>query len=297
MQRNLLLRHKRQKLNEGELIESFHKIIATFPHDIVERGINRNWMQYVFILKKLYPFLCLLPDDGQICDIGAGAAIVPLAMAQLGFGVSLVDRWSEYATDLDNQMGTLDDFVSRFRQFGVNYYSCDFMTERIPLANESQDLVSAFSVLEHLPRPSIVLDEIRRLLKPGGLVVILLPNTANLQNRIRLLLGKSPHPHHWKDFYSHTFFGHYRELTRKELREVFEHEGYEILALHASNSSQTNTKRSRGKWGKGWNPESLNQLIRGLYLLTVALHPSLRYDLLLIARKPGGAEASRQGDA
>jgi len=288
MQRDLLRTHNRQRFNEDDLIRGLHKIVETFPHDIVERGINRNWMQYVFILKEIYPFLSVLQEDCQFCDIGAGAAVVPLVLAQLGFGVNLVDRWSEYATDFDNQMGTIEDFVSRFRSFGVNYFSCDFMAEHIPLPSESQDLVSAFSVFEHLPRPRILLDEIWRLLKPGGLVVILVPNTANLQNRIRLLLGKSPHPHDWKDFYSPTFFGHYRELTRDELRQVFENEGYKILALHSSNSSQTNTKRAGGKWGKGWKGESLNQLIRGLYLLAVQLHPSLRYDLLLIAQKPEG---------
>jgi SAM-dependent methyltransferase len=279
--------HKRQKFDEGELLEGLRRVVGTFSQNIVERGINRYWKQYVFLLKNLGPFLRCLPENARVCDIGAGAAVVPLVMAQLGLRVSLIDRWSEYAPEFDNQMGTTDDFFSRFHQFGGNYYSCDFLSERIPLPDESQDLVSAFSVLEHLPRPRILLDEIGRLLKPGGLAVILLPNTANLQNRIRLLFGKSPHPHHWKDFYSNTFFGHYREVTRRELREIFEHDGYEILLLGASNASQNNTKGAGGKWEKGWKPKSVNQLIRGLYLLTVALHPTLRYDLLLVARKPG----------
>jgi ubiquinone/menaquinone biosynthesis C-methylase UbiE len=278
---------KQEKFVERDLLKGLKTVVGTFPQNIVERGINRNWKQYTFLLKSLRPFLQSLPQGARVCDIGAGAAVLPLVLAQLGLNVSLIDRWSEYASEFDNQMGMTDDFIWRFRHFGVSYYNCDFLTKQIPLPDNSQDFVSAFSVLEHLPRPRILLDEIRRLLRPGGLVVILLPNAANLQNRIRLLLGKSPHPHHWKEFYSHTFFGHYREVTRQELREIFEVEGYEILHLEASNASQTNTKKSGGKWEKGWKPTSLNQLIRGVYLMTVALHPSLRYDLLLVARKPG----------
>jgi len=292
MRQDILLVQENHRFDEGRLLEGLGRVVSTFPEHIVERGINRNWNQYVFLLNKLEPFLRGLRENAQICDIGAGAAVVPLVMAQRGYRVNAIDRWSEYASEFDNQMGTADDFFSRFRQFGVNYFSCDFLTERIPLPDESQDLVTAFSVLEHLPRPRILLDEITRLLRPGGLVVILVPNTANLRNRIRLLLGQSPHAHHWKEYFSDEFFGHYRELTREELREVFEHDGYVIELLCASNASQTNTKRPGGKWERGWRPKSLNQIVRGLYLLTVALHPSLRYDLFLVARKPARAGAA-----
>lgn len=275
------------RFDEGRLLKGLEEVIATFPQDVVERGINRYWKQLAYLLKRLGPYLGRLPQNASVCDIGAGPAIVPLVMAQLGYNVSLIDRWSEYAPKFDNQMGIADDFFARFRRFGARYYCCDFLNERIPLPDESQDFVSAFAVLEHLSRPRILLNEIWRLLKPGGFVVILVPNTANLQNRIRLLLGGSPHTHHWKEYYGDEFFGHYRELTRRELREIFEHEGYEIELLSASNASQTNTKEAGGKWGRGWRLTSANQVIRGLYLLTVALVPAFRYDLLLVARKPG----------
>jgi len=268
------------------LAQNLEKVIRSFPEDVVERGVNRNWNQHLFLLKRLSPYLSSLPERAAICDIGAGAAVVPLALANLGFTLTLVDKWSEYEDAFNNQMGTRDDFFSRFRQFGVSYCNCDFLQDRIPLQDGSQDMVTAFSVLEHLPKPRVLLDEMWRLLKPGGLVAILVPNTANLQNRLRLLLGGSPHPHNWKDFYGSQFFGHYRELTRKELSEIFRHEGYEILLLCTSNASQTNAKKAGGRWGRHWRPDSIEQLVRGLYLLAVALYPNLRYDLLLVARKP-----------
>jgi SAM-dependent methyltransferase len=45
---------------------------------------------------------------------------------------------------------------------------CDILS--LPLEDESVDVVLNISVLEHVPEPERVLDEIRRVLRPGGLV-------------------------------------------------------------------------------------------------------------------------------
>jgi 2-polyprenyl-3-methyl-5-hydroxy-6-metoxy-1,4-benzoquinol methylase len=282
---NNLIR-RRSMFRDKEILESFEKVVATFPPNVVERGINRNWRHYLFLLKSLQSFWNVLPPGGSVCDIGAGAAVVPLVLAQLGFQVNLVDQWAEYSSEQNNQMGATGDFYVRFNQFGARYYNCDLLKERIALPDASQDMVSAFAVLEHLPRPRVLLDEVSRLLKPGAFAVITVPNAANLRNRIRLMFGHSPHPDHWKVFYGRDFFGHYREPTGSELREIFEDRGFEVLHFETSNSSQVNTRQGDGTWRRGWKPTSLNQLIRGLYLLLVAFHPGFRYDLLLVARKP-----------
>lgn len=46
----------------------------------------------------------------------------------------------------------------------------------LPLADQSVDLVACEYVFEHLPEPEAALDEIDRVLRPGGSVVILVPN-------------------------------------------------------------------------------------------------------------------------
>lgn len=276
----------RDRLDRRDLIEKLRRVTEAFPQAVVERGINRNWNHYLFLLKNLAPFWSELPCGAQICDIGSGAAIIPLVMAQLGFSVSLVDRWSEYAREFNNQMGNAEDFCALFDKLGARYCTRDVLSEAIPLPDASQDMVSAFAVMEHLPKPRILLNEMKRLLKPGGTLVVTTPNCAHLRNRVRLMLGQSPYGHPCLDFYDDRFFGHYRELTRNEIREVFVREGYQVLLFKMSNSSQTNTKLTSEKWEKEWKLNSLSQLVRGLYLLIVALVPGLRFDMLLVARKP-----------
>jgi hypothetical protein len=45
-------------------------------------------------------------------------------------------------------------------------------------------------VLEHLQFPDVVVAEIRRVLKPGGLFLGSVPNAFRLRNRIVFLMGK-----------------------------------------------------------------------------------------------------------
>jgi SAM-dependent methyltransferase len=49
------------------------------------------------------------------------------------------------------------------------------VTKPFPLESESFDTVFCYSVLEHTPKPGVVLPEIHRILKPGGSAIISVP--------------------------------------------------------------------------------------------------------------------------
>lgn len=51
------------------------------------------------------------------------------------------------------------------------------------------DIVIATEVLEHLKNPEAMISQIKRLLKPGGVVLISLPNENTLYHRLLSLLG------------------------------------------------------------------------------------------------------------
>ncbi len=62
--------------------------------------------------------------------------------------------------------------------------------ERLPLANASFDRVLCSEVLEHVRHPERVLQEIARVLRPGGLAVVSVPEERSI-DRVKELLWRS----------------------------------------------------------------------------------------------------------
>ncbi|PLX82185.1 MAG: class I SAM-dependent methyltransferase [Desulfuromonas sp.] len=52
------------------------------------------------------------------------------------------------------------------------------ISDSLPYADDSFDLVTMLAVLEHLERPAAILQEIRRIMKPGGELVVTVPSKA-----------------------------------------------------------------------------------------------------------------------
>jgi SAM-dependent methyltransferase len=66
------------------------------------------------------------------------------------------------------------------------------LDEPLPFEDASFDVVVAGELLEHLRDPKRVVDEVRRVLRPGGTFVASVPNAYRLKNRLRFLLGSKP---------------------------------------------------------------------------------------------------------
>jgi peptidoglycan/LPS O-acetylase OafA/YrhL/SAM-dependent methyltransferase len=80
---------------------------------------------------------------------------------------------------------------------------------RIPFRDRAFDSALCTEVLEHLPEPGRCLDEIRRVVKPGGVVLFTVPMT--------MYTHSEPH-----DFYRYTEFG---------LRYLLEKHGFDVVTL------------------------------------------------------------------
>jgi SAM-dependent methyltransferase len=74
----------------------------------------------------------------------------------------------------------------------------------LPFPDDSFDLVTSFQVLEHVPDPIAFLEEIKRVARAGGTVILATPNAAT-----RLYPGMTP----WNRFHVH-------EYLADELREL-----------------------------------------------------------------------------
>lgn len=64
--------------------------------------------------------------------------------------------------------------------------------EQLPFAPASFDAIIGMMVVEHLFDPFKVVAELRRLIKPNGVVILNLPLVTSWKNRLNLLFGRLP---------------------------------------------------------------------------------------------------------
>ncbi len=81
--------------------------------------------------------------------------------------------------------------------------------EAIPLADESVDGILCTQVLEHVPHPWTAVQEMHRVLQPGGLCLLTIPQENELH--------EEPH-----DYFRYTCHG---------LRSLFEDAGFQVLEI------------------------------------------------------------------
>lgn len=81
------------------------------------------------------------------------------------------------------------------------------------LQEESVDFIYSLNVLEHIADDKAILNELRRVLRPGGALLIFVP----------------AFPHLYSDF--DFAIGHYRRYTRRDLASKVKDAGYEIESV------------------------------------------------------------------
>jgi ubiquinone/menaquinone biosynthesis C-methylase UbiE len=95
--------------------------------------------------------------------------------------------------------------------------------EPLPFPDNAFDLVTCIETLEHIRDVQLALSEIRRVLRPGGLLALTTPAAA----RWRVLLHGLEHP----------FSPHVRAFTKQSLRTTLETMGFHILELESRHAT------------------------------------------------------------
>jgi SAM-dependent methyltransferase len=172
--------------------------------------------------------LDLVPErPGAILEIGANPYFTTALMAQFRpqSSLTLVNYFGgpEGAASQTVAAPAFDD-DGREQRFTFAYHNCNIEQHRLPLADESMDVVLFCEVIEHLLEdPMRALLELKRVLRPGGQMILTTPNVARLENVARMLAGANIY-----DPYSGygPYGRHNREYNRHELDRLMSWCGY-----------------------------------------------------------------------
>ncbi len=170
-----------------------------------------------------YAIACALAPGKDVLDIACGE----------GYGSALLSRAARRVVGVDIDAETVQHAKRKYGSAQVHFLRGD--CRAIPLADASVDLVVSFETLEHIEQQADFLDEVRRVLRPGGRLIISTPDKKNYGDS-----RESSNPFH------------VRELSAAEFRDVlarFKHVrmlGQRFAAVSAVLENSTVGER---RWG------------------------------------------------
>lgn len=122
-------------------------------------------------------------EDAEVADLGCGSGVILCeVLAQRprwrGHGLDISEAAVAYARRLAEHKGISER--AEFRTGDIAH---------LPYATQSLDLVIASEVIEHMPEPERVINEIARVLKPGGQLILTMPMESHTPAHLHALNG------------------------------------------------------------------------------------------------------------
>jgi len=193
----------------------------------------------------------------RVLDAGAGHGMLVALLSALGHQCQAIDHEdmrSRYpvAYDIDERGGHRGGHHSSPIGFAV----CNIEVDRLPFDDSTFDAVVCCQVLEHFTHSHLpAMREMHRVLVPGGLQEVDVPNVASFRNRSRLLRGRNI-TYDYAEHYLHaqpvldrglSFYPlrHNREFSRDELALLLAEAGYRDIDVQFLKSRRWRTGLSR----------------------------------------------------
>ncbi len=105
----------------------------------------------------------LLTSPKRILEIGSGRGALVKSLQDLGHevtGTEVNPEYMEYALE----------------EYGVSLVSISTASTDLPFRSGSFDIVASFDVFEHIPKTKKHIEEVKRILAPGGSYLVCTPN-------------------------------------------------------------------------------------------------------------------------
>ena len=207
-----------------------------------------------------------------------GLNVLDLACGE-GYGSALLAETAESVIGMDIDQETVDHANEKYRKINLSFRQGD--AANIPLKDHSIDAVVSFETIEHIDEmlQNQFLQEIDRVLKPDGLLIMSTPNKAVYSDRY----------HYFNEYHIHEF---YHDEFQKFLKQCFSYvhiyqQSFQVVSLLSSCNSQTKEAT--------WYGESVDET-EAKYYIAVASKKEINLPGMasLFVQKSGENEANIQ---
>ncbi|MBF0354219.1 MAG: class I SAM-dependent methyltransferase [Alphaproteobacteria bacterium] len=161
---------------------------------------------HLFGKRKVGSYVRAKFNQGRILDLGCGSGETIL---------DLLDSFTPYGVEISTSLAIKADQL--FRQHGGHTENAPSIEGLRRFEENFFEAVAMRSYLEHEENPLGVMKEVFRVLKPGGIAVVKVPNFGSLNRRV---MGKK-----WCGF---RYPDHLNYYTRSSLRQLAQKAGLDI---------------------------------------------------------------------
>jgi SAM-dependent methyltransferase len=248
------------KVADPEVLKAYyHRVHATHGYTPPEPFLHELHAAMLRKLDKL--FLSRIPPGARVLDAGCGRSLFTEIRPHWPFAIT--------AADVDHDL-----LLSRKALFpDVRWLVAE--AQPLPFRDASFDALFAGELIEHLvdPRPGLL--EFRRVLRPGGVLILTTPNRLRLAN----LVDGSERPYS-PDHLSEVSYDEALALLAEAGFEVQEATGLHLeLALNWF-SPHPKLDRFQRRWNRRWAVPFMRVL-----LAAGSLAPRYSLDMIFVARR------------
>jgi len=225
-------------VNYNEIVQDVIEELKLSSIDILGIGdaageyyfMNSTKESYIRTVRDIDNLFKEYKGNPNILEIGSFLGPVSISLKRIGYSVCALDIPEFYQSS---------SLRSLYEKNDIPFAGLNLREYKLPYESNSFDAIIICEVIEHLNfNPLPVLKEINRVLKKDGYIYIGMPNQLRIQNRIKLLFGKSIHnpiDYFFKqlDRNSNMIVGlHWREYTLTETVEMIEKMGFKATTKY-----------------------------------------------------------------
>lgn len=183
---------------------------------------RQDWKRFV------YTFGLISQLRGTCLEIGANPYFTTtLLRLYTSLELSLANYFGPHFGSTSTQTVSVNNPKTGKREdLSLTFSHFNIEEGAFPFSAEQFDIVLFCEVIEHLQSdPVKVLREMKRILKPGGHLIITTPNVSRLENVARILAGENI----YDPYSAYGPYGrHNREYTRHELAQLLDYCGFAV---------------------------------------------------------------------
>ena len=210
-------------ITEEQLYEFVTSVrVVDAPEEEMRAYASNDFKRFIYTLGMVSGL------KGKCLELGANPYFTTLLLERFtNLELSLANYFGPFPNGLHTQVVAYTDPENGIRStksYGYQHFNIE--SDIFPYSIDEFDVVIFGEIIEHLLNdPCKVLREIKRILKPGGTLIVTTPNVARLENVSRMIAG-----HNIYDPYSGygPYGRHNREYNRHELVTLCQFEGFEV---------------------------------------------------------------------